>query len=65
MFKIGDTVVHKTKGCVEQILSFCKVKVNGVWVEGVIYSGIDSYTNEPMTFVRTREDFENNFELLK
>lgn len=64
-YNIGDTVVHKTKGCVEQILSFCKVKVNGIWVEGVIYLGIDSHTNEPMTFVRTKEDFEDNFELYK
>ena len=28
-----------------------------------IYEGIDYKTNNPMTFVRTLEDFNNNFDL--
>jgi hypothetical protein len=35
----------------------------GAWVDGVIYEGNDVYTGEPMTFVRVKEDFENNFEV--
>ena len=62
-FNIGDTVVHKTKGCTETITAFCKVKINGNWVEGVVYEGIDYKTNKPMTFVRTIEDFKENFNI--
>lgn len=62
-FKPGDKVIHKTKDCVETITNFCKIKIDGNWVEGVVYEGIDYKTNKPMTFVRTLEDFNNNFEL--
>ena len=62
-FKPGDKVIHKTKKCTETIISFCKIKIDGNWVEGVIYEGIDYKTNHPMTFVRTLEDFNNNFDL--
>lgn len=60
--KIGDKVRHKERGLVETIVGFCKVKVYGIWVDGVIYEGTDYKTGQPMTFVRTKEDFENNFE---
>ena len=40
-----------------------KVKVNGIWQEGVIYEGNDIHTGKQMTFVRTREDFEKDFEI--
>ena len=59
----GTKVMHKTKGMVETIVSLCKVKVNGVWMDGVIYEGNDVRTGEPMTFVRTKEDFEKDFEV--
>lgn len=32
----GTKVRHKTKGMVETIVSLCKVKVNGVWMDGLI-----------------------------
>ena len=63
-YEAGTKVRHKTKGMIETIVGLCKVKVNGIWVDGVIYVGTDVHTDEPMTFVRTKEDFENNFELL-
>ena len=56
-------VKHKTKGMVETIVGLCKVKVNGVWMDGVIYEGNDVHTGKPMTFVRTKEDFEKDFEV--
>lgn len=59
----GTKVRHKTKGMVETIVDLCKVKVNGVWMDGVIYEGNDVHTGEPMTFVRTKEDFEKDFEV--
>lgn len=59
----GTKVRHKTKGMVETIIGLCKVKVNGVWMDGVIYEGNDVHTGVPMTFVRTKDDFEKDFEL--
>ena len=59
----GTKVRHKTKGMVETIVGLCKIKYMGAWVDGVIYEGIDTNTGEPMTFVRVKEDFENNFEI--
>jgi hypothetical protein len=59
--KTGTKVRHKTKGMVETVVGSCKVKVNGVWVDGIVYEGNDVNTGEPMTFVRTKEDFENDF----
>ena len=59
--KNGTKVRHKTKGMVETVVGSCKVKVNGVWVDGIVYEGNDVNTGEPMTFVRTKEDFENDF----
>lgn len=60
----GTKVRHKTKGMVETVVGLCKVKANGVWVEGIIYEGNDVHTGEPMTFVRTIEDFNENFEII-
>ena len=62
--KTGTKVRHKTKGMVETVVGSCKVKVNGVWVDGIVYEGNDVNTGEPMTFVRTKEDFENDFEVI-
>ena len=58
----GTKVRHKTKGMTGTIVGFCRIKVNGVWMDGVIYEGWCS-TGELMTFVRTKEDFENDFEV--
>lgn len=60
----GTKVHHKTKGMVETIVGLCKVKAYGIWMDGVIYEGNDVETGGPMTFVRTKEDFENNFEII-
>lgn len=62
-YKIGSKVKHKTRGVIETIVSECKVKVNNKWVEGVIYEGVDYNTGYLMKFVRTKDDFINNFEL--
>lgn len=62
-YEVGTKVRHKGKGMIETIVGLCKIKVYGIWVDGVIYEGKDVLTGKPMTFVRTKEDFENNFEL--
>ena len=61
----GVKVRHKTKGMVETIVGLCKVKVYGIWMDGVIYEGDDVETGMPTTFVRIRKDFEENFKLLE
>lgn len=62
-YEKGTKVRHKAKGMEEAIVGLCKVKVYGQWLDGVIYEGNDTVTGKPMTFVRLKEDFENNFEL--
>ena len=63
--KIGNKVKHKTRGVIETIVGLCKVKYMGEWIDGVIYEGLDYKTNQPMTFVRIKSDFENNFEVIE
>lgn len=63
VYETGVKVRHKTRGVVETIVGLCKVKVFGTWVTGVMYEGIDRYTGEMMTFVRSKSDFENDFEM--
>ena len=58
----GEKVKHIKTGVIETIVDMCKVKINGAWTEGVIYKGNDRYTGNPMVFVRTLEDFNNEFE---
>lgn len=57
----GTKVKHIRTGAVETIVGTCKIKYNGTWVDGVIYEGNDRYTGVPMIFVRTIEEFENEF----
>ena len=57
----GTKVKHIRTGAVETVVGTCKIKYNGTWVDGVIYEGNDRYTGVPMIFVRTIEEFENEF----
>ena len=61
----GTKVRHKTKGMVETVVGECEVKYMGVWIDGVIYEGNDTNTGHPMTFVRIKEDFDNNFDMIQ
>ena len=60
-FFIHDTVVHLKTGVIETIVDFCKIKINGEWVDGVIYEGKDRYTGEQKKFVREIEEFKKEF----
>lgn len=60
----GTKVRHKINGVVETVIGLCRIKYMGAWVDGVIYERNDTNTGEPMTFVRVREDFEENFEIV-
>lgn len=60
--RTGDKVIHKTKKVIETYKGNCMIKIGLKWVEGVIYEGDNYLTGMPTTFVRTKEDFEENFE---
>lgn len=47
------------------ILSLCKVKINGEWKQGVIYTEIDRYTRYPTLFVKSIDEFINSFNVIK
>ena len=57
----GTKVIHKRTLAEETIVGPCKMKINGEWVDGVIYEGIDRFTNKPMTFVKTKDVFDKEF----
>lgn len=61
----GLKVQHKEKKVIETIVSKCKIKIDGKWVDGVVYEGNDRFTGEPMTFVREISDFNNEFEIVE
>lgn len=60
----GLKVQHKEKKVIETIVSKCKIKIDGKWVDGVVYEGNDRFTGEPMTFVREISDFNREFTLI-
>lgn len=47
------------------ILSLCKVKINGEWKQGVIYTEVDRYTGYPSIFVKQIDEFINSFDIIK
>ena len=61
----GLKVIHKQKRVVETIVDKCKIKIDGKWVDGIIYKGTDRFTGKPMTFVRELSDFNNEFEIIE
>lgn len=61
---VDKKVQHIRTGVIETVIGDCKIKMNGVWVDGVIYQGNDRYTGKLTTFVRERSDFEKEFKVL-
>ena len=58
--------VRDTKyNSIATILSLCKVKINGEWKQGVIYTEIDRYTGYPTIFVKSTDEFINSFDILE
>ena len=39
----------------------CKVKINGKWVDAIIYQGKDKETGKIKCFVREKSDFDSHF----
>ena len=55
-------VMHNKTGNQYLIISDeCKVKINGKWVDAIIYQGEDKETGDMNNFVREKSDFESHF----
>ena len=55
-------VMHKKTGDLYQLIDDeCKSKINGKWVDAVIYQGKDKETGRMKFFVREKSDFDSHF----
>ena len=55
-------VMHKKTGDLYQLIDDeCKSKINGKWVDAVIYRGADKETGKTKNFVREKSDFDIRF----
>lgn len=55
-------VMYKKTGDLYQLVdNECKAKINGEWVDAVIYQGADKETGKTKCFVREKSDFDIRF----
>ena len=55
-------VMHKKTGDLYHLIDDeCKVKINGEWVDAVIYQGKDKESGKTKCFVREKSDFDSHF----
>ena len=55
-------VMHKKTGDLYQLIdNECKAKINGAWVDAIIYQGTDKETGKTKNFVREKTDFDSHF----
>ena len=55
-------VMHNKTGDLYQLIDDeCKAKINGEWVDAVIYQGEDKETGKTKCFVREKSDFGIHF----
>ena len=55
-------VMHKKTGDLYQLIDDeCKAKINGEWIDAVIYHGKDKKTGKIKYFVREKSDFDIRF----
>lgn len=55
-------VMHNKAGNLYQLIDDeCKAKINGEWVDAVIYRGADKETGKTKNFVREKSDFDIRF----
>ena len=55
-------VMHKKTGDLYQLIDDeCKAKINGEWIDAVIYHGKDKETGNIKYFVREKSDFDIRF----
>ena len=54
-------VKHNKTGNLYQLIDDCKAKINGEWIDAVIYHGKDKATGKIKYLVREISDFNNHF----
>ena len=55
-------VMHKKTGDLYLLIDDeCKAKINGEWIDAVIYQGADKETGKTKNFVRGKSDFDIRF----
>ena len=55
-------IMHNKTGVLYQLIDDeCKAKINGEWVDAVIYRGADKETGKTKNFVRGKSDFDIRF----
>lgn len=52
---------NKTGNLYQLIDNECKAKINGEWIDAVIYQGADKETGKIKCFVREKSDFDIRF----
>ena len=57
--ELGCLYKHR-KGMTVAVRAFVKMKINGEWVEGVMYT--ENYSD---AYVRTISDFDDSFSIIK
>ena len=55
-------VMHNKTGKLYQLIDDkCQAKINGEWINAVMYQGKDKETGKTKCFVREKSDFDNHF----
>ena len=55
-------IMHNKTGDLYQLIDDeCKSKINGKWIDAVIYHGEDKETGKIKYFVREKSDFDSHF----
>ena len=55
-------VMHNKKGDLYKLIDDeCKAKINGEWIDAVVYQGKDKESGKTKCFVREKSDFDSHF----
>ena len=58
-------VMHNKAGNLYQLIDDeCKAKINGEWIDAVLYRGWEKNTGEYYHFVREKSDFDSHFTVI-
>ena len=55
-------IMHNKTGVLYQLIDDeCKSKINGEWIDAVVYQGKDKESGKTKCFVREKSDFDSHF----
>ena len=59
-------IMHNKTGDLYQLIDDeCKAKINGEWIDAVIYKGKDKETGKIKYFAREKSDFDSHFTVIR